>query len=430
MVREDRTLDINFNVHDIFSSWLNQTGYPLLIVHRTYDIDNGLIVLKQKPYTTSSSDTNDTNASASWWIPFNYATPRKLDFNNTRADGWFSPGTASLTLLVSVIPSEWMIFNKQQTSFYRVLYDDTNWKLLANELDSENYNVIHVLNRAQILDDLNEFVSNGMVNVTIFLDVLSYLKRETEYAPWAAAQPGLLRLNRLFSGNRHHELFRGMAANLTERFFESVGLDDVPEESILRKYSREIATNLACEFGLSSCLKATHDKLSEILMSEDIEFPINTKSIILSNGIRNAVPDELEILWELFLSSDDLNERKLLLESFGRIADYVLLGQYLNRTLMGAPIDQNGEVWRLDLFHAVLRNGEHGIRACIQLLWNYAAEVRKSYGLDNLNILVSDISEVVSGAIIQIEVGVCKKNSNFCWNYSRFLYFFLSLTTC
>lgn len=396
--RADNTLNARHTVRNIFLPWLKQTGYPLLTIERNNE--TGMIILKQERYT---SFLNDTSPSTTWPIPYNYATRRNPNFNGTKADGWLTQNMITITL--PLLPSEWVIFNKQQTSFYRVMYDDKNWRLIAEQLNSDNYDVIDVLNRAQILDDLNEFVSAEKVNVTIFLDALLYLHRETEYAPWAAAQPGLLRLNRILSGNWHYSLLRAMIANLTATYFESLGLEDVPEESILQKYSREIATNLACEFALESCLLATHAKLSAILQSEIIKFPLNTKSIIISNGIRVATRDELEVLWKLFLTSNDLQERKLIIKSFGHIDSYVLLREYLNRTLAEAPIDHTGESWRQNLFRSVLRNGEHGVRCCLQLLWNYALEVWEAYKLDNLNELVIDLSNMVYSVVIQKEVG-------------------------
>ncbi|EDW53342.1 GM12250 [Drosophila sechellia] len=46
-------------------------------------------------------------------------------------------------------PDQWVIFNNQLSAPYKVNYDAQNWKLLIETLNSEDYQCIHVVNRAQ-----------------------------------------------------------------------------------------------------------------------------------------------------------------------------------------------------------------------------------------------------------------------------------------
>ena len=57
--------------------------------------------------------------------------------------------------------NEWMIFNVQETGYYRVNYQDDNWRLLRNALVT-NHQVIQGINRAQILDDSLNLARAGM----------------------------------------------------------------------------------------------------------------------------------------------------------------------------------------------------------------------------------------------------------------------------
>ena len=45
-----------------------------------------------------------------------------------------------------------VIMNVQETGYFRVNYDDQNWKLIIDQLN-EDHEQIHVINRAQIIDD-------------------------------------------------------------------------------------------------------------------------------------------------------------------------------------------------------------------------------------------------------------------------------------
>jgi hypothetical protein len=71
------------------------------------------------------------------------------------------------------------------SGYYRVYYDDRNWRRLANYLKTRDYKRIPVLNRAQIIDDAYYFMMNGRLRVNTFLELTDYLRiRETDYAAW------------------------------------------------------------------------------------------------------------------------------------------------------------------------------------------------------------------------------------------------------
>ena len=52
---------------------------------------------------------------------------------------------------------------------------------------------IHVINRAQIIDDAINLARSGLLSYEIALGVTSYLNKEVEYIPWAAALSGKLK---------------------------------------------------------------------------------------------------------------------------------------------------------------------------------------------------------------------------------------------
>jgi len=58
-------------------------------------------------------------------------------------------------------PDQWVIFNNQLSTPYKVNYDAQNWKLLIQTLNSEEFQSIHVINRAQLIDDVLYFLGQG-----------------------------------------------------------------------------------------------------------------------------------------------------------------------------------------------------------------------------------------------------------------------------
>lgn len=74
--------------------------------------------------------------------------------------------------------------------FYRVNYDEKNWKLLLIQLITKP-DRIHVLNRAQIVDDAHHLSRAGLVPYNYYISLLEYLMMEDHVTPWNSATYGL-----------------------------------------------------------------------------------------------------------------------------------------------------------------------------------------------------------------------------------------------
>jgi len=67
--------------------------------------------------------------------------------------------------------------------FYRVNYDIKNWNRLISELKS-NPSTIHVLNRAQLIDDSFNLARAGELSYYVPFTLVSYLQKEDDFIPW------------------------------------------------------------------------------------------------------------------------------------------------------------------------------------------------------------------------------------------------------
>ncbi|XP_029176834.1 membrane alanyl aminopeptidase-like [Nylanderia fulva] len=90
----------------------------------------------------------------------------------------------NLKLSLPINEEGWTIFNLQQIGYYRVNYDEENWQRITNYLHSRNYKKIHVLNRAQIIDDAFNLMVAGHLHSYIFWNIISYLHQEEDYIAW------------------------------------------------------------------------------------------------------------------------------------------------------------------------------------------------------------------------------------------------------
>lgn len=73
------------------------------------------------------------------------------------------------------------------TGYYRVDYSEDLWKKLAKALKEETFSGIPELNRAQIVDDVMNLARAKEVSYGLALDVIDFIKSDTDYYTWYSA---------------------------------------------------------------------------------------------------------------------------------------------------------------------------------------------------------------------------------------------------
>lgn len=170
------------NIKEALESWEHTKGYP--VVHVTYNSEKNEFELSQQHY--SSDGNQDTNSV--WTIPLNFATQKNPDVSSTLATHILKEKTGKISAPENFNGNQdWFIFNKQQTGYYRVLYEKENWEKLAAVLNSKAFGTIHVSNRAQLIDDGINLAMTGHADVDTVFKLVTYLHREHNYIPWASA---------------------------------------------------------------------------------------------------------------------------------------------------------------------------------------------------------------------------------------------------
>lgn len=199
----------NLNISKIMNSWINTEFYPVVKVTRNYT--SGAVRLEQMPTNGFFGLNKTTLKTKRQWIPIKCTSESQLDFNTTFPSHWLKPELKRLNI-DGFDKKDWIVCNIQQTGNYRVLYDNENWKRVAAYLNSENYVKISPINRAQILNDAYEFALNRHLDMNVFFDLLTYLRREDDYIPWYNA-------DFLFMSLRHHLSNTKAYPSLDVRFY-------------------------------------------------------------------------------------------------------------------------------------------------------------------------------------------------------------------
>ncbi|OXU30527.1 hypothetical protein TSAR_007330 [Trichomalopsis sarcophagae] len=352
---------VNISVSAIMSTWMNTEFYPVIKVSRNYT--TGLITVSQTPAVKFFGLT-EKNVTEKWWIPLNYATKTNPNFNNTFPSHWLKPSVEALEI-EGVDSEDWVdkiLEPKPQdmcihTGYYRVLYDERNWKRLAQVLNSDDYHKISPINRAQIINDAVQFALKRHLNMSIFLDLVSYLQRETEYVPWYDAQFIFSFLNYHLSNTQAYESLRvsvhcinyhtqneisieahkqNVILRLIIPLVDKIGYEDRPNDDFSTLMLRRISNHWACHFGYKKCWNNATEQLGAYLNTKKskLKGSVDLQEWARCVGLNGAN----ETIWNKMLKKyqETLSEYSLIYLACSE--NMVILNNFLNMTTFNKSI--------------------------------------------------------------------------------------------
>lgn len=323
---------IDFQFVDAFEPWQLQRGFP--VIHVTHSRPEKRFRITQKRYLTADSDEID---ASSWFVPLNFAHANNPNFDEMEFTHFFESETSEKLISTDGIQSfdddEWFVFNKQQLGYYRVNYDVENWWNIIRTLNSENYQQIHVLNRAQLVDDAFNFAIDGLIDFDIALGLLSYLQREVDYLPWASAVSSLERLDVLLHGDEVRAKLHYFVNYLVSRMYATHGLERKSVDEFSTNYVRELAINWSCRTGNEKCLRSAHAKV-KLAMNENKSMAKPLEIAFLCNGLKgDDKTAEFAYFWKKMLTSVDQAERLRLIDGLACATNPESIKSFLDSSL-------------------------------------------------------------------------------------------------
>ncbi|XP_071559311.1 aminopeptidase N-like isoform X2 [Temnothorax nylanderi] len=294
-------LTLPINIKKVMDPWIEQKSFPVLLVQvgdRYINIIN----------------------DGDWMVPLTNTTQEYLDFNDTPTIKWLNSGKNFHMLIGSKLSlkNTWFIFNIQQTGYYRVNYNNENWLKIARYLKSENYKKIHVLNRAQIIDDAFHLMITNNLKSDIFWDLANYLSQETDYIAWYPMFKAMEYISYLFPFSENKQL-KIKVLNQLRPVLRKIGYEEYSEDNDFTKCLRQEAAKWACVLGDPKCKTEAVTKLKWHL-----EKPKNNKllpSWTYCNGL--AVADVVTL--HLYMQDTFIYEKNTKMFEFLACSDEPLI---------------------------------------------------------------------------------------------------------
>ncbi|XP_067008196.2 aminopeptidase N [Anabrus simplex] len=373
----------NVNFKDVVTSWTVQSGYPVITVNRNYTTN--VTTVSQSRFLFSRQENPDNQL---WYVPLNWATTSD-EFEDTKPKAWLTEETMDIENAIS--GDGWVIFNIQETGYYRVNYDEDNWKLLQTALREETAN-IHLLNRAQLVDDALNLARAGYIPYATAFNITGYLAVEEDYIPWLSGLNGLSFLNRRLLGHKDYSYFQTFVLNLLDKVYNKLEFKD--DGGHVDKLHRSSILSWACNMGHPGCLANATQKLENFVNSEGKDgVAPDLKSVVYCYGLKNSEGSaSWDYLWESYKASNDAFEKTLLLSSLGCTNDQEILTRYLDMSISDSAIRKQDAA---SVFSAVYSNPA-GVETALNFLSSNFDKISSYYGS------MGGIGNIVRGIAAQI----------------------------
>eukprot|EP00090_Calanus_glacialis_P046064 TRINITY_DN885_c0_g1_i5.p1 TRINITY_DN885_c0_g1~~TRINITY_DN885_c0_g1_i5.p1 ORF type:complete len:807 (+),score=220.22 TRINITY_DN885_c0_g1_i5:315-2423(+) len=334
---KDGTLAKEMDVKTVMDTWTLQMGFPVVTVRRNYQDKTATVTQQRFLVGTSEEKKKEDDEKYSWWIPLTFTSPGE-SFAKTYNELWMGEGEQTKEISGMPDGGTAVVFNVQQTGYYRVNYDKDNWDLLAQQL-LKDHTTIHVINRAQIMDDALNLAKSGLLDYETALSVTGYLSKEVEYIPWASALSGLSYINKMLKRTAAYGDFKRYMLKLIDPIYTKLGFNARPEDGHLDIKLRKKAISWACSMGNKDCLNKARENFDDWMgmVEPDSEsanpVDVNLKYQTYCNAIADGGQEEWDFAWQRYQNSHVASEKATILSALACTKEVWLLNRYLNMSL-------------------------------------------------------------------------------------------------
>ncbi|XP_065372514.1 membrane alanyl aminopeptidase [Calliphora vicina] len=301
-----------------FKSFTTQVGYPVVTFDRKTET---IVEVTQKRFLLK--DLNTANPNLTYTVPITYTTSVEKDFINASPKFFLTEDPIKLTVNKD---ATWIIGNVQETGYYRVNYDTQSWHQIHHKLYSANWDGIHELNRAQIVDDLLNLARAGEIEYSLAFDVLEYLETETNYLPWTAAFNGFSYLSIRLGTDTND--FARYIRYISNKAYNKLGFEEKKDDTTLDIYNRGKILAWSCKFGHTECIAKAKSYFNENLKANPV--PVNIRSVVYCTAMREGNEQDFNKLYNKYKTETVATEETLILNSLGCVKDSKLVSRFFH----------------------------------------------------------------------------------------------------
>uniref|UniRef100_A0A8D9EPL0 Aminopeptidase n=1 Tax=Cacopsylla melanoneura TaxID=428564 RepID=A0A8D9EPL0_9HEMI len=329
-----KILPDGLTVNTIMDSWTTKAGFPILEVKR----EGSTLHFTQKRFLT---DTPVSNGSDAWWLPLMFVGSTTAEIFNSTKPVWL-PGDSKGSghdgkeiiasgqyELTGVKDTDWFLVGKEMSVLMRVNYDEKNWNLIIAQLKTD-HTKIPVMNRVQLIMDVDEFAKYNIMTYDRAFQLISYIAKEEEILPWRVTLYFLYTLMIKLERTKAIEDFNAFARKLTGERYKKVAATKPSPEHYGQRYQAFRFIQAGYNFKIPELEEKARAEFAAWKKSPDT-YVINPdmEEIAFMLGVQYGTKEDFDFVYERYEKTESISEKESLLGGLADTKDMGLLKQYM-----------------------------------------------------------------------------------------------------
>lgn len=291
------------NVKEVMDTWTIQMGLPVVTIKRIEDnkatADQNVFLILPGAKPNRSSPFN-----YSWHIPLTYIT----EDSNKSAQLWMNRGSVSLNWPST---ARWIKANVNQIGYYRVNYDNENWRNLCQQLNVD-HKVLSAADRSGLIDDAFHLSRSNQLDQTIALSLTEYIENETDYSPLTTFMQNMKYIGGQLALRDSYRLFKAYMLQKIQPEIQRLGWED--KGSHLDKLLRPMILWTACECGDTTVISKIKDMFRQAMAGHKT-ISSNLRSLVYCIGVREGSEKEWNQVFKKYSKTHIASDRQILLDA-------------------------------------------------------------------------------------------------------------------
>ena len=234
--------------------------------------------------------------------------------------------------------NEFILGNYGVFGYYRVNYDEENWKRIITELQRD-YQVINAKNRGQLLDDAFNLAKAGQLSYEIALNLSKTLIEDFNYISWKSAMDAFAYFDNMLVRSNASQLYSKFLLNLVKPSFNNFGWNI--EDDHLQIFQQNIVNDKACSLGYGTCVLSAKGQFYQWKNSHSGQIKKvlpNFRPVVYCQALAHGEERDWDFVWKTFKLETDSSEKFTLLKALTCTRSNDLTNKLLSFTKNGTYI--------------------------------------------------------------------------------------------
>uniref|UniRef100_A0A915IPG6 Aminopeptidase n=1 Tax=Romanomermis culicivorax TaxID=13658 RepID=A0A915IPG6_ROMCU len=283
----------DLTVAKFMKHYIQRKGYPLVEI----SVNNGRLLANQTRFYYLIGEMNNQTRNETWNIPITFITDN-LDEPKT----FWVEHQKEVNIDTGIKGFSWFKVNVNSTGYYRVNYDDSNWKALFKAMVATP-KFFTSADRMGLLSDAFALLDVGKMKFGLLFDALrEILNNEQSRGVWDIVNMKIRLIETRLRESETYSAFSKMMVSILEKPYSTVGWNYAADkhESI---FVSIFISKMACLFNVNGCRKRAVETFKNFTENGQSLNP-NFRYLSCSHGLSEGPDTHFDKVFNLYNKSE------------------------------------------------------------------------------------------------------------------------------